>query len=128
MRNEIAMELEDDELRILARIDNVVERQLRLLQIEERKHIHLILDLRDKLNDANLAVHTRHDTTRHDRTRVRTRTHTRWGAGQVMNKTMRSVLSFNELVQLSDACIDNVLKEAKKYNQAPHSSPFAILK
>ena len=64
LRNEIAMELEDDELRILARIDNVVERQLRLLQIEERKHIHLILDLRDKLNDANLAVHTRHDTTR----------------------------------------------------------------
>jgi hypothetical protein len=33
-----------------------------------------------------------------------------------MNKTMRSVLSFNELVQLSDACIDNVLKESKKYN------------
>ena len=62
MRNEIAMELEDDELRILARIDNVVERQLRLLQIEERKHIHLILDLRDKLNDANLAVHTRPTT------------------------------------------------------------------
>lgn len=92
LRNEIAMELEDDELRILARIDNVVERQLRLLQIEERKHIHLILDLRDKLNDANLAV---------------------------MNKTMRSVLSFNELVQLSDACIDNVLKEAKKLFKLP---------
>ncbi|ELR19645.1 viral Atype inclusion protein, putative [Acanthamoeba castellanii str. Neff] len=92
LRNEIAMELEDDELRILARIDNVVERQLRLLQIEERKHIHLILDLRDKLNDANLAV---------------------------MNKTMRSVLSFNELVQLSDACIDNVLKESKKLFKLP---------
>jgi hypothetical protein len=64
LRNEIALELEDDELRILARIDNVIERQLRLLQIEERKHIHLILDLRDKLNDANLAVRTQRAHTR----------------------------------------------------------------
>jgi hypothetical protein len=45
-----------------------------------------------------------------------------------MNKTMRSVLSFNELVQLSDACIDNVLKEAKKYNPPPFLTLCAILK
>lgn len=114
LREEVGLELEDDELRILARIEDATERQLELLKIEERKYIHLILDLRDKLNDANLAVRELAGFLLQGH-----RTHY-LPSLQVMNKTMRSVLSFNELIQLSDACIDNVLKESKRYG------PFLI--
>lgn len=55
----MGLDLDDEELRILARIENATERQLELLRMEERKYIHLILELRDKLNDANLAVRLR---------------------------------------------------------------------
>jgi len=127
------MELEDDELRILARIDNVVERQLRLLQIEERKHIHLILDLRDKLNDANLAVHTR-PTTRYDRTRVRTRTHTH----ALTHERLGGVWTGDEQdheerveLQRAGAALRRLHRQRAQGSQEvqrPHSSPFAIFK
>ncbi|KAL6067737.1 Phosphatidylinositol transfer protein SFH5 [Balamuthia mandrillaris] len=58
----------------------------------EAKYMKLINDLREKLNDANLTI---------------------------MNQTMRTVLTFPELVKLSNACINNVLKEAKNLTKLP---------
>jgi len=56
LKRQINFEMEEQELLTLACIEDAMERQLRLLQIEERKYTHIVLELRDKLNDANLAV------------------------------------------------------------------------
>eukprot|EP01088_Endostelium_zonatum_P017779 TRINITY_DN540_c5_g4_i2.p1 TRINITY_DN540_c5_g4~~TRINITY_DN540_c5_g4_i2.p1 ORF type:complete len:1425 (-),score=665.69 TRINITY_DN540_c5_g4_i2:150-4424(-) len=89
--------LEDDEKIIVKMLQSTepetlrsgieqVTHKLETINETERRYIRLIMSLREKLNDANLAV---------------------------MNKTMRSVLSFKKLTQLSNACIDNVLRESK---------------
>ena len=69
-----------------------ITHKLESINENERRYVRIIMGLREKLNDANLAV---------------------------MNKTMRSVLSFKKLTQLSNACIDNVLRESKNMYKLP---------
>lgn len=56
-------------------------------QMAERAFMRAVVQLREKLNDAHLTV---------------------------MNKTMRTVLTFEELIKLSDALISNVALEAQE--------------